>query len=145
MAYAMRTLCACVWREAAQEAAHAADSRAMDAIPAAAAEDDAWRWITPGEHGPPAVALARLRAICERMPDLHAAMFALLGTHQGLPREILAAALLQFRADARSWKADDLVALMTAVWTGGKEGFDAVSRARRKGERKAVLGAWVKD
>jgi hypothetical protein len=107
------------------------------------AED--WSWIAPGEHGAPAVALARMRAICERMPDLHSAMLALLGTHQGLPREILAAALLQYRGDARAWKADDLVALLTSIWTGGKEGFDAVARARRKGERKAVLGAWVKD
>jgi hypothetical protein len=109
------------------------------------AEAEAWRWIAPGEHGTPPVALARMRAICDRMPDLHSAMLALLGTHQGLPREILAAALLQYRGDARTWKAEDLVALLTSIWTGGKEGFDAVARARRKGERKATLGGWVKD
>lgn len=101
-------------------------------------------WFTPGQHGTPAEALARIRAICDAVPDLFGAMFAVLGAHQGLPREILAAAIAQCRADAAAMPRADIVSLLTATWNGGREGFEAVLRARRKGERKAPLG-WVKD
>ena len=101
-------------------------------------------WYAPGQHGSPAQALARIRSICAHVPELHGAMFAVLGAHQGLPREILAAAVQQCRPDAAAMKREDLVALFTSIWTGGRDGFDAVLRSRRKGDRKATLG-WVKD
>ncbi len=101
-------------------------------------------WYAPGQHGTPAQALARIRAICEHVPDLYGAMFAVLGAHQGVPREMLAAAIRQCRADAEALSAADVGALLTSIWTGGRDGFDAVLRARRKSERKASLG-WVKE
>lgn len=102
-------------------------------------------WFAPGAHGTPAQALLRIRAISAAVPDLYGAMFAVLGAHQGLPREILAAALQQCRPDAAAMKREDLVALFTSIWTGGRDGFDAVLRSRRKGERKAASLGWVKD
>ncbi len=105
---------------------------------------DELAWFTPGQHGSPAQALARIRAICQAVPDLHGAMFAVLGAHQALPRDILAAALQQARPDLAGLRREDVAALLTAIWTGGREGFDAVMRARKKGERKSGLG-WVKD
>ncbi len=101
-------------------------------------------WIAPGCHGAPAEALARIRAICALMPDLHGAILAVLGTHQGLSREILAAAVRQCRADAQALEPKDVQALVTAVATGGREGFDAVLRARSKDKRRGGLG-WVKE
>ncbi len=108
------------------------------------AEDGHLGWIAPGQHGAPAEALARIRAICALMPDLYGAILAVLGTHQGLSREILAAALRQCRADAQAMEAKDVLALVTAVATGGREGFDAVLRSRSKEKRRGGLG-WVKE
>jgi|JI8StandDraft_1071087.scaffolds.fasta_scaffold325380_2 hypothetical protein len=102
-------------------------------------------WIAPGHHGTPAQTMARLRAICAAVPDLHGACLAALATHQGLPREILAAALLQCRPDARAYKREDMVSLLTALHTGGREAFEAVQRSRRTADRKAAAMPWVKD
>jgi hypothetical protein len=107
-------------------------------------DSDTLAWFAPGQHGTPAQALARIRAICAHVPELQGAMFAVLGAHQGVPREMLAAAIQQCRADAAAMPRADVVALLTATWTGGREGFDAVLRSRRKGERKGGLG-WVKE
>lgn len=102
-------------------------------------------WITPGQHGTPTQAMERLRAICAAVPDLHGACLAALATHQGLPREILAAAIQQCRPDARVYKREDMVALLIALHTGGREAFEAVQRARRSADRKASTVPWVKD
>lgn len=107
-------------------------------------EQDPLAWYSPGQHGTPAQALARIRSICAHVPELYGAMFAVLGAHQGVPREMLAAAIQQCRADAAAMPRADVVALLTSIWTGGREGFDAVLRSRKKGERKAGLG-WVKE
>ena len=102
-------------------------------------------WLAPNHRSEPAEALARIRDICELMPELFAAMFAVLATHQGVPREILAAAIKQFRRDTDALTADDVTGLLTSILTGGRHGFDAVLRSRKKGERKVIATPWVKD
>ncbi len=103
-------------------------------------------WMLPGQHGAPAEVLPRIQFVCQQQPDLFSAMFLLLATHQGLPREILAAATKQCRNDLDDLTRDDVAGLYTSILNGGRQGFDAVLRARRKGERKTGgFGAWVKD
>ncbi len=72
-------------------------------------------------------------------------MLAVLATHQAVSREILALAILQFRTDTADLNKDAVVGLLTSVVQGGRPGFEAVLRARRKAERKAVALPWVKD
>jgi hypothetical protein len=104
------------------------------------------RWLLPGQHGLPAEVLPRIQFICAQQPDLFAAMFLLLATHQGLPRDILAAATKQCRSDVDDLTREDVVGLYTSILNGGKQGFDAVLRSRRKAERKTGgFGAWVKE
>jgi len=93
-------------------------------------------WTLPGRPSSPALALARIGVICAGTPDLFSAMFAVLGTHQSVSREILALAIKQFRPDTADLGRDDVAALLTSIWNGGKPGFDAVLRSRRRGERK---------
>jgi hypothetical protein len=92
-------------------------------------------WIAPSQRASPADALARIQAICEACPELFSAMLAVYATHQGVPREILAAAVKQFRRDTDSLSRDDVVSLLTALWNGGKQGFEAVLRTRRNPPR----------
>lgn len=110
------------------------------------ATDTSLSWMLPGRHGAPAEVLARIQLICQQQPELFSAMFVVLATHQGLPREILAAATKQCRSDLDDLSRDDVAGLYTSILNGGRQGFDAVLRARRKGERRGGgLGAWVKD
>lgn len=102
-------------------------------------------WALPGQHGSPAEALARIGALCAGIPDAFGAMLAVLATHQGIAREILAAAIHQFRPELADLTRDDLLALLTSICNGGRPGFDAVLRSRRKGDRKAAALPWVKD
>ena len=102
-------------------------------------------WMAPGYRSEPAEALARIRAMCELIPELYGAMFAVSATHQSLPKEILAAAVRQFRRDTDGLTQDDVVGLMTSILNGSRSGFDAVLRSRKKGERKAISTPWVKD
>jgi hypothetical protein len=102
-------------------------------------------WLLPGAQAGPAEVLPRVQAICTAVPDLFGAMFLLLATHQGLPRELLAAATKQFRSDLDDLSRDDVSALYTALLNGGRQGFDAVLRSRRKGERKGGGLSWVKE
>ncbi len=104
-----------------------------------------WTWMLPGTPQGPAEVLPRVQAICAAVPDLFGAMFLLLATHQGLPRELLAAATKQFRSDLEDLSRDDVAALYTALLNGGRQGFDAVLRSRRKGERKGGGLSWVKE
>lgn len=120
----------------------------MDATqdPVVAPEADGL-WVLPGRHGSPTEVLARMRVICEQVPDLGDAMLLLLATHQGLPREILATATKQCRADLGELSLQDVQSLYISLATGGRQGFDAVLRSRKKGPRTAgaAFGAWVKD
>ena len=77
-------------------------------MPGAAANEpgDALAWLHPSQHGTPAACLQRIRWICEQMPDLYSAAVTVVATHQGVPRDQLAAALRQFRCTARAtWPA----------------------------------------
>jgi len=103
-------------------------------------------WMLPGHRAAPADALKRIQALCAGLPDLHGAMFCVLATHQELPREMLAAAIKQFRPDLDAYSRDDVVSLLVAIWNGGKSGFDAVLRTRANAPRKAGGGlSWVKE
>jgi hypothetical protein len=87
-------------------------------------------WLMPGQRAAPAEALRRIQALCGARPELFAAMFLVLATHQELPRDMLAAAIKQFRADLDAYTREDVVGLLTAIWNGGRSGFDAVLRTR---------------
>jgi hypothetical protein len=93
-------------------------------------------WALPGASSPPAEALERIGHICRHGGDLYATLLIVLATHQGVPRERLGAAVHRFRPDVADLKPADVAALLTAIWNGGWQGFDAVLRARRRGERK---------
>lgn len=103
-------------------------------------------WLQPGHRFAPAEALRRIQALCAAWPDLHAAMLIVLATHQELPRDMLAAAIKQFRADLDAYTREDVVSLLTAIWNGGKSGFDAVLRTRAGASKKTTGGfSWVKE
>ncbi|KQW51522.1 MULTISPECIES: hypothetical protein [unclassified Roseateles] len=107
---------------------------------------DELTWLQPGQRATPPEALRRIQALCAGRPDLFAAMFLVLATHQELPRDMLAAAIKQFRADLDAYSRDDVVSLLTAIWNGGKSGFDAVLRTRVNSPKKGAGGfSWVKE
>jgi hypothetical protein len=110
------------------------------------AAPDTLAWLQPGHRCTPAEALRRIQALCAAWPDLHAAMLVVLATHQELPRDMLAAAIKQFRPDLDPYTREDVVGLLTAIWNGGRSGFDAVLRTRA-GAPKRVSGgfSWVKE
>lgn len=110
------------------------------------AGNDRLGWLLPGHRAPPADALRRIQALCAGWPDLHAAMLVVLATHQELPRDMLAAAIKQFRADLDAYTREDVVSLLTAIWNGGRSGFDAVLRTRANSPRKGGGGfPWARD
>jgi hypothetical protein len=102
------------------------------------------RWIGP--HGPvdPKEALRRIRAICTSFPDLFGAVFAVLATHQGVPRQALAAAIKTFRSDTAALSEADVAALFVGLWNSGREGFESILRTRKGGKSKASLPTWLK-
>lgn len=102
-------------------------------------------WVLPGNHGTPTDALARISVLCQGIPDLFIALWTVMATHQGLPRELLAMAVLQQRLDVQDLGKDGLVALMTAIVNGGRQGFDAVLRSRRKSERRNNPLPWARE
>ena len=102
-------------------------------------------WLAPGQPVNARDALHRIERICGLYPNLFGAMFCVAATHPGVPREQLARAIKQCRPDTEAFSVQDVVGLLTALNTGAHEGFDAVLRSRKKGERRAVgLSAWVK-
>ena len=103
-------------------------------------------WLQPKHRAAPAEALQRIRTICEQGPaELFPIMLTVLATHQAVPREILAAAIKQFRRDCDSLSRDDLRSLLNAIWTGGQQGFDAVLRTRKNADRKPGALSWVRS
>lgn len=107
---------------------------------------DELAWLQPGHRAAPADALRRIQALCAAWPDLYAALFVVLASHQELPREMLAAAVKQFRADLDVYTREDVVGLLTAIWNGGKGGFEAVLRTRANSPRKGAGAlSWVKE
>lgn len=109
-------------------------------------DDDPLAWLQPGRRTAPAEALRRIQLLCAGRPDLYAAMLLVLATHQDLPRDRLAEALKQFRPDLDAYSRDDVVGLLTAIWNGGKSGFDAVLRTRAHAPKRGAAGlSWVKE
>jgi hypothetical protein len=102
-------------------------------------------WLGPAYRAAPAEALDRIRQICAMHTELFGAVFVVLATHHGLPLEILAVAVKQYRADTEALTRDDVVSLMVATRNGGRQGFDAVLRTRRGVPRGAGAMSWVKD
>jgi hypothetical protein len=102
-------------------------------------------WVLPTDSSLPAESLPRIGALCAAYPDLYSALFAVLGTHGRLPRDVLAMAVKHYRADAADLSREDMVALLTSVWNGGRSGFDAVMRSRRKSERKSAALPWASE
>ncbi|MCF8205540.1 MAG: hypothetical protein K9J82_10705 [Methylotenera sp.] len=117
----------------------------MDDADERAEERDLPDWLLPAHRVTPADALRRIQALCAAWPDLHAAMFVVLATHQALPREVLAVALKQFRPDLEAYTREDVTSLLTAVWNGGKSGFDAVLRTRANSPKRGGNLSWVKE
>jgi hypothetical protein len=109
-------------------------------------KSDELAWLQPRQRVAPAEALRRIQALCSARPDLFAAMFLVLATHQDLPRDMLAAAIKQFRADLDAYTREDVVSLLTAIWNGGRSGFDAVLRTRAGAPKKGAAGlSWLKE
>ncbi len=103
-------------------------------------------WLLPGHRPAAPEALRRIQALCAAWPDLYTAMFLVLAVHQELPRDMLAAALKQFRTDLEPCTREDVVGLLTAVWNGGRSGFDAVLRTRAHAPKRAAGAlSWVKE
>jgi len=108
--------------------------------------DAALEWLLPGHRAAPAEALRRIQSLCGGYPDLFCAMFCVLATHQELPRDILAAAIKQFRPDLEAYSREDVVSLLNCIWNGGKSGFEAVLRTRANSpKRGAAAFSWVKE
>jgi hypothetical protein len=117
----------------------------MDEVPHEAPEEPL-AWLQPGHRCAPAEALRRIQSLCTAWPDLHSALLVVLATHQELPRDMLAAAVKQFRPDLDPYTREDVVSLLTAIWNGGKSGFEAVLRTRANSPRKGGGGlSWVKE
>ena len=103
------------------------------------------KWLAPSYRPAPAEALDRIQQICAMQPDLFGAMWCVMATHQGVPNDILAAALKQFRRDAEVLTREDVTGLMVALTNGGRQGFDAVLRTRRNAPRSASALPWSTD
>jgi hypothetical protein len=111
--------------------------------PVTAEERTDWAWTLPGHSPAPAEAIPRIAALCQAWPDPYLALFSVLATHQGLPREVLATAVLRFRPDLADLSRDDVVGLMASIVNAGRQGFDAMLRSRRKSDRKAAAAMWM--
>ena len=53
--------------------------------------------------------------------------------------------ILKFRPDLEAYTREDVTSLLTAVWNGGKSGFDAVLRTRANSPKRAGSLSWVKE
>lgn len=102
------------------------------------------RWLSPDGPVAPKDALPRIRTICTIFPDLFGAVFAVLATHQGVPRQALAAAVKTFRSDTSALSEADVAGLFAGLWNSGREGFESILRTRKNGKCKASAPAWVK-
>lgn len=102
------------------------------------------RWLAPGSKVAPRDALPRIRAICAACPDLFSAVFTVLATHQGVPRQALAAAIKTFRGDTSALSESDVASLLAGLWNSGREGFKSILRTRKGSELRKGVPKWVK-
>ncbi|MFY7865486.1 hypothetical protein [Roseateles sp.] len=109
------------------------------------AADEDLAWIGPGAKSSPAQSLRRIKALCGRYPDLFSAMQAVVVTHPGVSRDMLAMAVKQFRRDADAYSQEDVVGLLTCVTNGALQAFEAVLRTRKGADRKAASLPWGKS
>lgn len=102
-------------------------------------------WLLPGKAPHPAEALQRIQALCRALPDPYTAVITVLVTHPSVPWDLLAPTLQRFRPDLAGYAREDMVALLTAAWNGGKSGFDAVMRTRANAPKRTGGFSWVKE
>jgi hypothetical protein len=88
--------------------------------------------MAPTYRAVPAHALARIKSICEHIPNLFCALQAVGATHVAVPREVLAVALKKFRVDLDPFDHKEVVAMLTSIANGGRSGFDSALRSRKK-------------
>lgn len=101
-------------------------------------------WLGPQHRAAPAEAMSRIEAICTLHPDLPTAAWVVLATHQGLPRDVVAAALKRYRHDLDAFDLADVVGMLNAMVNGAREAFEAVRRTRRSAHRGSPAGlSWV--
>lgn len=106
------------------------------------ADDKAWDWLGPRHAASPAEALARIEAACRLHADLSDAAFVVLATHMGLPREVLAAAIKQYRRELDAFSVQDVTGMLHALHNGGRQGFEAVMRTRKGASRPSASLPW---
>lgn len=97
-------------------------------------------WLDFSVQPAPSQAMTRIRQLCEMQPDLHRACLLVLATHQSVPRPILAAALQGMRPELRAMSVESVNGLLTALWTGGQQGFEAVLRTRKSPQIRVSAG-----
>jgi len=102
-------------------------------------------WLSPQWQGSAKNAVRRLEVICQLFPDLFVAMLVAMATHQSAPRAALAKVFKQFHPEAQHLTPADLEGLLTSIWNGGRQAFDAVLRTRKSGNKGAVALSWVKE
>lgn len=102
-----------------------------------------WPWLSRGHRASPRDTLRRIQAVCRQVPELYAAMLTLMATQPALDRLKLAQAARRFRSDLEAYTDEDVKGLLTAAWVGGKEGFEAVLRTRRKAAPAKVAMGWA--
>lgn len=90
-------------------------------------------WMAPNCRSVPAVALGRIKSICQHIPDIFGVMQAVAATHSAVPREVQAMALKKFRPDLDPFESKEVVAMLTSIVNGGRSGYDSVIRNRKKG------------
>ncbi|HSI47680.1 MAG TPA: hypothetical protein VLA61_05395 [Ideonella sp.] len=129
--------------DTADTAAAAATAEAED-LDAPVAQ--ALAWLLPQHRATPADALQRIRVICEQAgSELYPALLLVLATHQAVPREILAAAVKQFRRDCDAFSREDVCGLLNGIANGGYQGFDVILRTRKTGEKKSSGFSWIRE
>lgn len=101
-------------------------------------------WMAPQAAGSPRESLRRIQAICRHRSGLFDAVVTVAATHPAVAPELLAQVLRACRPDLAAHTLDDVVSLVRASLVGGRDGFDAVLRTRKSGERKAGAYSWVK-
>jgi hypothetical protein len=102
-------------------------------------------WLSPTRPASAKDALKRINAICQAFPDLFSAMLVVVATHQGAPRDALAATVRQLRPDAAELTQADVEGLLASILNGARQSFDAVLRTRKSGKRAPAPLAWVKN
>jgi len=100
--------------------------------------------VAPAEPEDPRAALQHIETLCGAHATLFGAMFAVVASHPGVPRPLLATAIKQFRRDTDGLTLDDVMGLQTSISNGAQQAFDAVLRTRRGSERKAAALPFVR-